>query len=142
MPHTDGNASVLLIEDDDDTRENLQLLLELKGFRVRAAANGREGLRVLDEGEATCLILLDWMMPIMNGREFLDSVRSHPRHSGIPVVVVTAHSGLDPAIPSRHLKKPVEMEDLVREVSAHCASAPVAGDRGSSAGAFGGDAPS
>ena len=98
----------------------MQLLLELKGFRVLAARNGREGLRVLDDDDRPCLILLDWMMPVMNGREFLEAIREDPRHADIPVIVVTAFSGHDKSIPARHLKKPVSTDELISEVSAHC----------------------
>lgn len=120
MPHARDISPVLLIEDDDDTRETMQLLLELKGFRVSTARDGREGLRAIENGEEPCIILLDWMMPRMNGREFLEALRNDARFAHIPVIVVTAFAGQDPSIPARHLKKPVSTDELVSEVSAYC----------------------
>ncbi len=120
MSHTLGISPILIVEDDDDTRESLQELLELKGFRTLSAENGREGLRVLKEAGWACVILLDWMMPVMNGRQFLRAISSDARYRDIPVIVVTAFSGTDPGIPDRHLSKPVPVDVLVREVSAHC----------------------
>lgn len=122
MTHTLGKSPVLLIEDDDDTRETMQLLLELKGFDISTASNGREGLDLLERGLEPCIILLDWMMPVMSGREFMQAVKTHPNYSKIPVLVVTAFSGQDRSIPTDHLKKPISTERLLVALSAHCAT--------------------
>ena len=62
---------VLIVEDDQDARELLQQLLELNGFHTSMASNGREALGLLDRHAGQiCLVLLDLMMPVMNGWEF------------------------------------------------------------------------
>ena len=86
------SVRVLLVEDDRDTREMMQRLLERHGHRVNAAANGIEGLERLqaDEDESPDVILLDLMMPEMDGFTFLDRLDGNPAWRDIPVVVVTA----------------------------------------------------
>ena len=81
---------VLLVDDDAATVEALQLLLEGAGHRVATAENGREALERLREAEPCCVILLDIMMPVMNGYEFRDEQLRDPKLAAIPVIVVTA----------------------------------------------------
>jgi PAS domain S-box-containing protein len=81
--------SVLLIEDDDDTRSLLRRLLEQDGWMVREAVNGRDGLDRLAE-ETPGLILLDLMMPEMDGFEFVANLQRTSVGRSLPVVVVTA----------------------------------------------------
>lgn len=95
-------------------------LLESEGFDVAVAANGQEGLELLGQMDQPCLVLLDLMMPVMNGEDFLRHVREDPALRLTPVIIVTA-SGLTP-LPGTQglLKKPFEMNDLFATVSAHC----------------------
>jgi CheY-like chemotaxis protein/nitrogen-specific signal transduction histidine kinase len=86
-PHTPCPAVV--IEDDPASREVLRRTLEQDGWRVCEATNGREGLELLADGTPD-LILLDLMMPEMDGFEFVDALRANEAWAGIPVVVVTA----------------------------------------------------
>jgi PAS domain S-box-containing protein len=83
------DGAVLVVEDDDHTRELMQRALEGEGWRVVVARDGREALERLDE-EEPALILLDLMMPHMNGFEFLLAARTPPRNSTVPVVIVSA----------------------------------------------------
>jgi CheY-like chemotaxis protein len=85
----DGTAPVLVVEDDADTREMLQRMLEREGFTVTEAADGRAGLDRVAEKRPS-LILLDLLMPQMNGFEFLAELQTRPEWRSIPVVVVTA----------------------------------------------------
>jgi signal transduction histidine kinase/DNA-binding response OmpR family regulator len=85
----DRTAPVLVVEDDADTREMLQRMLEREGFSVTEAADGRAGLERVAE-QRPSLILLDLLMPQMNGFEFLAELQSRPEWRSIPVVVVTA----------------------------------------------------
>jgi signal transduction histidine kinase/DNA-binding response OmpR family regulator len=85
----DGTAPVLVVEDDADTREMLQRMLEREGFTVVEAADGRAGLDRVAE-QRPSLILLDLLMPQMNGFEFLAELQTRPEWRSIPVVVVTA----------------------------------------------------
>ncbi|HEU4411085.1 MAG TPA: response regulator [Polyangiaceae bacterium] len=85
--------TVLVVDDDDGVRESVAELLELEGFEVRTARNGREALEFLGSNPTPDLIVLDLMMPIMSGREFRDEQLRDGRLAGIPVVVVTASGG-------------------------------------------------
>jgi signal transduction histidine kinase/DNA-binding response OmpR family regulator len=85
----DGTAPVLVVEDDADTREMLQRMLEREGFTVTEADDGRAGLDRVAE-QRPSLILLDLLMPQMNGFEFLAELQTRPEWRSIPVVVVTA----------------------------------------------------
>ena len=80
---------VLIVEDDATIRDGLAELLELEGFRVSRAANGRESLSQLNVGLRPDVIVLDLVMPVMDGLRFLKAMRDSP-HAGIPVLVMTA----------------------------------------------------
>ncbi len=80
---------VLLVEDDPPTRALTRKMLEKEGWKVSEAANGREALESM-ERERPRLILLDLMMPEMDGFEFAERVRRHPEWHSIPIVVMTA----------------------------------------------------
>ncbi len=117
-------SSVLVIEDDPDMRSLLVLMLEDRGHHVLAAADGREGLDVLDR-ESPDLILLDMKMPVMDGWEFARRYReTHTELS--PIVVMTAAE--DPRRRAEEigaagwLGKPVELDrlyDTVTELARH-----------------------
>ena len=81
---------VLLVEDDAATRQVTRAILEKEGWKVSEAENGRVALESM-ERERPSLILLDLMMPEMDGFEFAAQVRRHPEWRSIPIVVVTAH---------------------------------------------------
>ncbi len=82
-------SSILVIDDADSFREIVARLLRTEGYSVLTAANGREGLGVL-EGEKPDLILLDLLMPEMDGLAFLQAMRANPQWQGIRVVILTA----------------------------------------------------
>jgi CheY-like chemotaxis protein len=84
-----GDTGVLVVEDDPDTRAMLRRTLERAGWTVTEAENGRVALARLTEWTPR-LILLDLMMPEMDGFEFLDAVRADPRRRAIPVLILTA----------------------------------------------------
>jgi CheY-like chemotaxis protein len=114
--------TILIVEDDRDTREMLGRFLELEGFTVRSAENGRAALDVLRR-EGACVILLDLMMPVMNGWEFRRVQASDPRLSTIPVVVVTAAGRREqiPAIDAHAwLSKPVDFDRLLETIQPLC----------------------
>jgi two-component system response regulator MprA len=94
-----NSLQVLIVEDDADVREALAYLLEEEGVRVIEAANGREALDRIEGGLEPDLILLDLMMPVMDGERFLRIRMSDSRLSAIPVVVVSAlqRMSVDPA---------------------------------------------
>jgi adenylate cyclase len=85
-----SDALILVVEDDLPTREAICRMLTGMGHAVDAAVNGRSALDWLDSHPAPSLILLDLMMPEMDGFEFLRKLRTRPVFAGIPVIVVTA----------------------------------------------------
>ncbi len=115
---------IVIIEDDLDIREAVRDVLELEGYHVRAYANGREAMDGLQSGDQPCLILLDLMMPVMNGWEFLEA-RKDLGHTitAIPVFIVSAIGDQAASNPNvrGYVKKPVDIEILLRIVKKHCA---------------------
>src|ERR1035437_9660737 len=85
--------TILVVEDDADVRQSLKHLLEGEGFKVVTAKNGDEGLERLWE-TAPNLIVLDLMMPVMDGFEFKRIMDTHPERSKIPVIVFTSQPEL------------------------------------------------
>jgi CheY-like chemotaxis protein len=85
-----SNASILVVEDDLPTREALCHSLAGMGYEAHATVNGRDGLNWLANNPVPNLILLDLMMPEMDGFEFLRELRARPAFANVPVIVVTA----------------------------------------------------
>lgn len=115
-------ATLLLVEDNDDVREMMALALQLDGHTVHAVANGREALASLKDGVEPCLILMDLMMPVMNGWEFRAALQQDPALREIPVVVVSALSA-DAAqrLPgTAYVSKPVDIDRLLETVCEYC----------------------
>jgi len=86
---TDGNCPVLLVEDDVETRRIMAHALEKAGWQVSEASNGQEALEMMPDVQPR-LILLDLMMPVMDGFGFLAAMRARPEWEQIPVIVITA----------------------------------------------------
>ena len=123
MTHT--VHAILIVDDDDDIRELLAEFLEDEGYQVTTARNGLDALGKLRAGSAhPCLILLDLMMPVMNGFQFLEAFRSDPALSPIPVAVVSAHGGLGAAvraaIAAPIFTKPLALPALLEMVGRLC----------------------
>lgn len=120
---TDRAPGVMIVEDDHDTREMLERFLQLEGFEVRSAANGAAALEVLRNGVPPCVILLDLMMPVMNGWQFREAQARDPEFGKVPVIVVTA-AGPQTGIPSIQadgwLSKPVDLEQLLATIASFC----------------------
>jgi CheY-like chemotaxis protein len=118
----DQNHRVLIVDDHREIREVTAELLDINGFEVMSAANGREALALLEQRQLPCLILLDLMMPVMNGWEFLDACQSRPEFAQIPVVIVSAYEDRAPRDRVQAvLKKPVDLSALLTEVKRYCA---------------------
>jgi CheY-like chemotaxis protein len=116
-------GTVLVVEDDDNARDLMQRTLEGEGWRVVVARDGREALARVD-AEEPALILLDLMMPGMNGFEFLATVRTPPRSSTVPVVVVSAkeltpaeRAHLDGSVSAILQKGAYSRDELLSEVA-------------------------
>ena len=114
-----AKPSVLVIEDDADLCDCVREELEQAGYHVVTAGNGREGLAQLDANPAPRLILLDLMMPIMNGYEFLAALRSRDH---APVVLTSAflENAVIPERVSEILPKPFKTDALLALVARYC----------------------
>jgi CheY-like chemotaxis protein len=120
-------CQILLIEDERDQRVLLCELLEHEGFRVRTASNGLEGLELLAAWEAPPgLILLDLLMPVMNGWSFLEAVQERGLLESIPVVVITAMTGQSVPLASGSLGKPIDISKLLACARRYCGAQEVA----------------
>ncbi len=118
--------TVLVVDDDRDIRDVLTDALEAEGYRVVTAADGQEALDWLRTGGARpCIILLDLMMPKMDGIQFRTEVLNDAELACIPVVVLSADPSAIVAAKSLSfagsLRKPVPLEALLAAVHAHCA---------------------
>jgi len=118
---------VLIVDDDTDLRDSLRRALEGEGYETSCAANGREALNLLVAPESRpCLVLLDIMMPVMNGLDFLDLMATDGALCAIPVVVMTAHArerrnqAHPSRSPGRFLRKPVSLDTLLSLVEQYC----------------------
>ena len=112
---------VLVVDDDPDILEALSEILEAEGFQIRRARHGKEALERLTP-EPPQLILLDLMMPVMDGWEFAHQLRQQPGGKDIPIIVLSADRNV--AVKAReigasgHLAKPFELNDLLGLVQA------------------------
>jgi two-component system, OmpR family, response regulator CpxR len=112
---------VLVVDDDPDIRETLRFVLEDAGYSVYLAANGKEALDLLASMDhPPGLILLDLMMPIMSGDEMLRALRAVHALAAIPVTIVTASGAPMPREATGILKKPVDLDALLRVVAKNC----------------------
>jgi two-component system response regulator CpxR len=112
---------VLIVDDDPDIRDTLRFVLEDAGYPVYSAENGRDALKVLDTvPRPPGLILLDLMMPVMSGDELLRALKQVRALADIPVTVVTASGASQPPLASGLLKKPVDLDALLRIVKKSC----------------------
>jgi CheY-like chemotaxis protein len=114
---------ILLVEDDDLLRESLREYLADFGHDVATAENGREALAWLADHGAPRLILLDLMMPVMNGWEFAHRKAQDPGLASVPLVVFSADAHLDAHAKELgadgSLKKPIDLGELGRVLSAY-----------------------
>lgn len=115
-------SKVLIVDDDDDIRETLSEIIAIEGYQAISAANGREALDLLMDGVAPCVVLLDLMMPVMNGWELLEALRQDDKLSAIPVVAITAGRSSAP-LADHTLRKPLETGDLLDLIASVCGKA-------------------
>jgi two-component system chemotaxis response regulator CheY len=112
----------LVVDDSKAVRQIERKYLEELGFEVLEAENGKEALEVLKEHSDISLILLDWHMPIMNGYEFLKTLRANPQHQEIKVMMVTTENQQKSVIDAimaganEYLMKPFDKEMLETKI--------------------------
>jgi len=117
------SRDILLIEDDVDIRAIIKDALEWEGYHVYTASNGKEGMEILPEMPAPGLILLDLMMPVMNGWEFAEALETDRAYADIPIVTLSAFSDPEKRIRVKgSIKKPVDFDVLFALVKKHCGS--------------------
>jgi len=113
--------SILVVEDEKGIQEVLKMALEMEGYEVFTADNCKEGLEMLDTMPTPCLILLDLMMPVMNGWQFAEAISKDMTLATIPVVLVTAYADRAKLIPSKGIiKKPIDFDSLLNIVKQWC----------------------
>ena len=110
-------ARILVVEDEPLLRRRIASILTAKGHQVVEAENGKDAIERLQENGKPELILLDMVMPIMNGWGFLDFKSNNVAYKPIPVVIVSAYEGTaKSARPDAYLSKPVETDNLLKTV--------------------------
>lgn len=116
-----SHKNILVVEDNKEIQDSLKVALEVEGYNVFTADNGKEGLDALNKMPTPCMILLDLMMPVMNGWEFVEEISKDIMLSSIPVVVVSAF-GDKKGTPKTegYIQKPVDLDALLNTVSKHC----------------------
>jgi CheY-like chemotaxis protein len=115
-------GGVLIVEDDADVRDSLRLLLESRGYAARLAGDGLEALEVIRVHGRPCLILLDLMMPVMDGWAFLGALDRDEALRTVPIVILSASADRDRASKRAEqvLEKPFDVPALLALVHRHC----------------------
>ena len=115
---------VLVVDDDYAVLDAIKDVLEDEGYEVCLAANGLEALKELRRGGPPCVILLDLMMPVMNGWEFRREQLQDQALAGIPTIIVTAHSkpeeSVEELMVAACLRKPAQPNQLLETVGKYC----------------------
>jgi CheY-like chemotaxis protein len=111
---------VLVIDDDVEIRQALTDILEDEDYTVVAAANGKEALEIVARGPVPDVILLDVMMPVMDGWHFLSARLNHPRLVEVPIIIISAGNEAETEARKvgayRVLKKPLHLDDLMSRI--------------------------
>ena len=109
---------VLIVEDEPESRDTLRELLELEGYAVETASNGKDALEVLETVDP-CVVLLDLFMPVMDGWQVIDRLRSDGRLASMNVLVITSAGHRAPP-GLRVLQKPLNLDKLLSTIEAVC----------------------
>jgi CheY-like chemotaxis protein len=117
---------ILIVDDDEDVREAVRTVLEYAGYRTAEAKDGREALAFVQGTEdKPALLLLDLMMPSMDGWQLRARLRSDSELAAIPIVIMTAHAGVLRAVSDVRpetpvLPKPLDVERLLQMAATYC----------------------
>jgi CheY-like chemotaxis protein len=111
---------ILVVEDEKESRESLQELLEFEGFEVRTAINGQEALEALNrDDDRICIMLLDLFMPVMSGWQVVEQLRAEGRLDKTQIVIITSAPYIAPAgLPV--FQKPLDLDKVMNEVQRLC----------------------
>lgn len=120
QPYARRAATILVVDDDRDTREAIRDLLDMEGYKVICLASGERALAYLREHPTPDLIMSDLFMPGLNGWELVHELASKPRYTLVPIVVVTGSSSHEgaPVPADRVFNKPVDPDLLLQTVRA------------------------
>ena len=121
-PSAVAHCPVLIVEDDVELRDMMAQWLTLEGFVAASVSNGREALEYLGRGHRPDVILLDLMMPVMDGWEFRRRQQANPAMAQVPVIVLSALDHVRTAEVSAEaiLKKPLDFDRLLELVRSYC----------------------
>ena len=119
---TESGKKILIVEDDEDLHLLYRLYLQGQSYQIFQARNGKEGLEQV-QAEKPDLIILDMIMPIMDGEEFLQVLRFEKKVMDIPVIIASVNDKIPPSLIQKAkvrsvLKKPFAIETLIREIEA------------------------
>ncbi len=116
------NHTILVVEDDRELREIMREALELNGYTVVTAAEGQAALDAIVLIESVCLVIIDLLMPGMNGWDLFKELRARPEFADVPVVVHSSAPSSAPEGATRVLRKPLELTRLLEVVREYCAA--------------------
>lgn len=115
---------LFVVEDDPVVRSGLRMLLEMEGYQVHCASNGQEALHLLKVcRKSPCMILLDLMMPVMDGLEFRRRQLQDPEVSDVPVVIITGKEipgDIEELRPLKVIRKPFPPNEILSLLEEHC----------------------
>jgi CheY-like chemotaxis protein len=112
---------VLVVDDDPDIRESLREVLEDEGYSVTCVGNGRDALEHLRTAARPCVILLDLMMPVMDGWQFRKEQKKIPEIADIPLIVITATGKRPVLVDAEELvMKPLDLNRLFEAIDRYC----------------------
>jgi CheY-like chemotaxis protein len=112
----DAKKTVLIVDDEVDIRESLRDALKDEGYDVYLAGNGREALDVLPRLPRPCAVILDIIMPIMNGADTYRAIRATPALADIPILISTSDPSRAPT-DAMVMKKPINLDRFLTMVS-------------------------
>lgn len=122
------NCQMLIVEDDADIRDQLVMIIEDEGYSVHACADGKEALEYLQAmniDQYPKCILMDLMMPVMDGAKLYEALQGDQKLKAIPVVLATARGEREkaPAVfPEgiHRINKPMDIDDLIQMLEKYC----------------------
>lgn len=116
-------TDILLVDDEPDLRECISELLEGAGYTVTQAENGKAALELLKSGDKPKVIVLDYMMPVMNGKTFCENASQDSQLRSIPIILLTAANVTAEAIEEMHvavqLEKPIHIDKFLSAVKTY-----------------------
>jgi CheY-like chemotaxis protein len=122
MPDRNTSGYVLIVDDDEDIGETISLVLGTRGYKSSVARDGAEALQLMHDEPLPQVVLLDMMMPGMNGEDFRAAQLKDPRIADVPVVIMTGDGRAEEKAArlgvSRFLRKPIAINDLIDVIAA------------------------